>query len=187
MRDKELKIATFANGCFWCTEAVFKRIKGVERVFSGYTGGAIKNPTYREICTGRTGHAEAIQIHYDPIIVSFEGLLELFFATHDPTTLNRQGHDVGTQYRSGIFYNSETQKQQAETFIKLLTTKNVFDAPIVTEITSLDVFYEAEKEHHDYYDKNKEQRYCQLVISPKIDKLKTYFNTHLKETKNDAV
>ncbi len=180
MERKELEIATFANGCFWCTEAVFKRIEGVESVISGYTGGTIKNPAYREICTGRTGHAEAIQIHYKPSIVSFSALLEIFFATHDPTTLNRQGHDVGTQYRSGVFYNSEDQKQQAEDFISLLTDKKVFNAPIVTEITPLVVFYKAEEEHHDYYDNNKEQRYCQLVINPKIDKLNTYFSDKLK-------
>ncbi len=180
MEHKELAIAIFANGCFWCTEAVFKRLQGVKNVTSGYTGGTIKNPAYREVCTGRTGHAEAIQIQYNPSIISYNALLEIFFATHDPTTLNRQGHDVGTQYRSGIFYHSEEQKGQAEAFIKLLTKKKVFDAPIVTEVTPLDTFYFAEEEHHNYYDSHKEQRYCKLVINPKIDKLNTYFSDKLK-------
>jgi len=149
-------------------------------VISGYTGGTIKNPAYREICTGRTGHAEAIKIQYDSNVVSYNNLLEVFFATHDPTTLNRQGHDIGTQYRSGIFYTTEQQKQNAEAFIKVLTEEKVFNDSIVTEITPLDVFYNAEEEHHDYYDNNKEQRYCQLVINPKIDKLNTYFSDKLK-------
>jgi len=183
MENEKIEVAVLANGCFWCTEAVFKRIEGVTSVVSGYTGGNIKNPAYREVCTGRTGHAEALKIQFNPNAVSFNVLLEVFFATHDPTTLNRQGHDVGTQYRSGIFYTSEQQKEEAEVFVGLLTKEKVFDNPVVTEITPLDVFYNAEEEHHDYYDSNTEQRYCQLVINPKIDKLNTYFSDKLK-TKN---
>ncbi|RAJ12017.1 peptide-methionine (S)-S-oxide reductase MsrA [Olleya aquimaris] len=188
MKNKNLQIATFAGGCFWCTEAVFLRIKGVEKVISGYTGGQIKNPAYREICTGRTGHAEGIQIFYDEDIVSYTELLEIFFATHDPTTLNKQGHDVGTQYRSAIFYNSETQKEQAEAFIKLLEQEKVFDNPIVTEVTELGAFYIAEDNHQTYYDRNREASYCQFVIDPKINKIKKYYKNKLKEnTPKDAI
>jgi len=181
MKDKTLNRATFAGGCFWCTEAVFDRINGVDAVVSGYTGGAIKNPAYREICTGRTDHAEAIQIYYNPSIVSFMELLEVFFATHDTTTLNQQGHDKGTQYRSAIFYESEDQKHQAEAFISLLESEAVFKNKIVTEITALGPFYKAEEDHQDYYNLNKEQSYCQFVINPKIDKLNTYYSDKLKE------
>ncbi len=181
MKMENKEIATFANGCFWCTEAVFNRLEGVDKVIPGYTGGFIKNPPYREVCQGRTGHAEGIQIHFNPDIISFNVLLEIFFATHDPTTLNRQGHDVGTQYRSAIFYNSETQKEQAEAFINLLESESVFDSKIVTEVTALDVFYLAEEDHHEYYERNKEQSYCQYVINPKINKLKTYYSDRLKE------
>lgn len=176
-----LKIATFAGGCFWCTEAVFIRLEGVEKVISGYTGGHIKNPPYREVCTGRTGHAEGIQVFYDENIVSYLELLHVFFATHDPTTLNRQGNDVGTQYRSAIFYNSDVQEKQAKEFIELLKNKQIFDDPIVTEITKLDVFYEAEDYHQEYYDNNKEASYCQFIIDPKIKKLTTYFKDKLKQ------
>lgn len=174
------QIATLAGGCFWCTEAVFARLIGVEKVVSGYTGGFIKNPPYREVCTGRTGHAEGIQIHFDSSKVSYTDLLEVFFATHDPTTLNRQGNDFGTQYRSAIFYDSEEQKTQAEHFIKLLEDNQVYDKPIITEINKLDVFYEAEDYHQDYYNNNKEQSYCQFIISPKLKKLSTLFKDKLK-------
>lgn len=188
MKEENLQIATFANGCFWCTEAVFLRIEGVEKVVSGYTGGTIKNPAYREIGTGRTGHAEGIQIFFDENRVTFTELLELFFATHDPTTLNRQGHDVGTQYRSAIFYNSESQKEQAEAFINLLETEAVFESPIVTEVTALGPFYIAEADHQQYYDRNRETSYCQFVIDPKINKIKKYYSTKLKEnTPKDAI
>lgn len=183
MKEKEIEIATLAAGCFWCIEAVFNRVEGVEKVISGYTGGVIKNPAYREICTGRTGHAEGVKIHFNPEIVSFIELLEIFFATHDPTTLNRQGHDVGTQYRSAIFYDSEEQKNQAEAFIMHLEAKQVFSSKIVTEVTALDTFYNAEMEHQEYYERNTEASYCQFVIHPKIKKLNTYYSDKLKVNK----
>jgi len=180
MNKKKLQIATFAAGCFWCTEAIFNRVEGVNKVISGYTGGNIKNPAYREICTGRTGHAEGVQVFFDDSKVSFVALLEIFFATHDPTTLNQQGYDVGTQYRSAIFYNTEQQKSEAEAFINYLNSENVFNAPIVTEVVLLDVFYNAEIDHQEYYERNTESRYCQLVINPKLNKLKTYYSDKLK-------
>ncbi|MDX1463614.1 MAG: peptide-methionine (S)-S-oxide reductase MsrA, partial [Marinirhabdus sp.] len=158
------KKIVLAAGCFWCTEAVFQRIDGVTEVRPGYTGGAIKNPAYREVCSGRTGHAEGVQLTYDSSIVSVEDLLEIFFATHDPTTLNRQGNDVGTQYRSAIFYTTEEQRQAAEQLIALLDSKNVFERPIVTQVEPLEVFYTAEIDHHEYYNNNKSQPYCQFII-----------------------
>jgi len=170
-----------AGGCFWCTEAVFQRLEGVEKVISGYTGGTIKNPAYREICTGRTGHAEAIEITYNSLIISLETLLEVFFATHNPTTLNQQGNDKGTQYRSAIFYTSEAQKNKTESFIKLLQENNVFEDPIVTEISPLDVFYIAEEDHQDYYNENAQQPYCQFIIVPKIEKIKKFYSDKLKK------
>ncbi|MFH6770155.1 peptide-methionine (S)-S-oxide reductase MsrA [Gaetbulibacter aquiaggeris] len=179
--NDNLQLATFAGGCFWCTEAVFNRFKGVERVVSGYTGGHIKNPAYREICTGRTGHAEAIQIMYDESIISYKELLEIFFATHDPTTLNRQGNDVGTQYRSSIFYSNDNQKEKATDFISYLEKENIFNKAITTEIVELGVFYHAEDNHQDYYNLNEEQPYCQYVINPKIKKLKENFSNKLKK------
>ena len=172
-----LQVATFAGGCFWCTEAIFTRLEGVEKVVSGYTGGHIKNPAYREICSGNTGHAEAIQIFFDETIITFKELLDIFFATHDPTTLNRQGNDVGTQYRSAIFYSNEIQKQEATDFIDFLEREHIFNNPITTEIVKLEVFYNAEDYHQDYYNLNEEQPYCQFVIYPKLKKLKeTYLN-----------
>lgn len=179
--NKDLQIATFAGGCFWCTEAVFNRLKGVERVVSGYTGGHIKNPAYREICTGRTGHAEAIQILYDASIITYKELLEVFFATHDPTTLNRQGNDVGTQYRSAIFCSNKLQYEEALEFIRFLETEHVFNSPITTEISNLDVFYNAEDDHQNYYDLNQEQPYCQYIINPKLKKLKAHYSNKLKK------
>jgi peptide-methionine (S)-S-oxide reductase len=176
-----LQIATFAGGCFWCTEAVFINIKGVERVVSGYTGGTIKNPAYREICTGRTGHAEAVQIYFNDKQITFLELLEIFFATHDPTTLNRQGNDVGTQYRSAIFYSNDLQKQEAQNFISFLEKEKIFNDPITTEIVELEVFYNAEDYHQDYYHLNKEQPYCQYVINPKLKKLKENYAHKLKK------
>lgn len=167
--------ATFAGGCFWCTEAIFQRLKGVDKVISGYTGGTIKNPAYREICTGRTGHAEAVQVYYDSNLICYNDLLEVFFATHNPTTLNQQGNDKGTQYRSAVFYSDEEQKILALDYIKLLQDKKVFKNPIVTEITAASVFYPAELEHSDYYNQNKNQLYCQLVIEPKLQKLNAFF------------
>lgn len=175
-----MQLATFANGCFWCTEAVFLQLKGVEKVVSGYTGGFIKNPPYREVCQGRTGHAEGIQITFDSEVISFTDLLEVFFATHDPTTLNRQGYDVGTQYRSAIFYHNEQQQQEALAFIDFLEQANVFDMPIVTEVTAYDIFYVAEAEHQDFYNNHKEMRYCTVIIDPKLEKLKKHYNEKLK-------
>ena len=175
-----MKRAVFAGGCFWCTEAVFKRLKGVENVKSGYTGGFIKNPAYREVCQGRTGHAEGIRLDYDESLISYADLLEVFFATHDPTTLNRQANDVGTQYRSAIYYTNDEHYETAKLYIKTLNDSNVFDAPIVTELAALDVFYDAENDHDNYYDLNREQPYCTYLIDPKIKKLTTYFNSILK-------
>jgi peptide-methionine (S)-S-oxide reductase len=175
-----LQVATFAGGCFWCTEAIFNEIKGVQKVVSGYTGGSVKNPSYREICTGTTGHAEAIQITFDPSLVAYEDLLEIFFGTHDPTTLNRQGADVGTQYRSEIFYHSLEQKEKAENYILLIENEKLYNNPIVTKVSSAVVFYEAEEYHQDYYVANSEQGYCQMVIAPKLDKLRKYYKSKLK-------
>jgi peptide-methionine (S)-S-oxide reductase len=178
MDNKE--IAIFGNGCFWCTEAIFMQLKGVESVLPGYTGGKIKNPSYKEVCTGNTGHAEVIQIAFNPKIISYRELLEVFFYTHDPTTLNRQGNDVGTQYRSAIFYNSQHQKNDAELIIRQLESEGVYDQRIVTEITALDVFYPAEDYHQNYYNNNKDQPYCRAVINPKLDKFIKKYQSKLK-------
>ena len=175
-----MEVATFAGGCFWCTEAVFLEIKGVEKVVSGYIGGKTKNPTYKDICTGETGHAEAIQITFNPNEVVYEDLLEVFFATHDPTTLNRQGADVGTQYRSEIFYHSEAQKTKAENYIQLLEKEKLYDKKIVTKVSSASVFYNAEEYHQNYYNQNSSQGYCQMVIAPKLEKLRKYYKSKLK-------
>ncbi|MQP24080.1 peptide-methionine (S)-S-oxide reductase MsrA [Flavobacterium sp. LMO8] len=175
-----MEVATFAGGCFWCTEAVFLEIKGVEKVVSGYIGGKTKNPTYKDICTGETGHAEAIQITFNPNEVAYEDLLEVFFATHDPTTLNRQGADVGTQYRSEIFYHSEAQKAKAENYIQLLEKEKLYDKKIVTKVSSATVFYNAEEYHQNYYNQNSSQGYCQMVIAPKLEKLRKYYKSKLK-------
>jgi peptide-methionine (S)-S-oxide reductase len=175
-----MEIATFAGGCFWCTEAVFLEIKGVEKVVSGYIGGKTKNPTYKDICTGETGHAEAIQITYNPKEVAYEDLLEVFFGTHDPTTLNRQGADVGTQYRSEIFYHSEVQKTKAENYIQLLEKEKLYDKKIVTKVSSATEFYLAEEYHQNYYNQNSSQGYCQMVIAPKLEKLRKYYKSKLK-------
>ena len=173
--NKDLAVATFGNGCFWCTEAIFQRLKGVESVLPGYSGGNIKNPAYREVCTGNTGHAEAIQIMYDSEIISYRTLLEVFFYTHDPTTPNRQGNDVGTQYRSVIFYRNENEKNEAKKIIEQLENDKVYSNRIVTELVPFDHFYEAEDYHQDYYNNNKNQPYCRAVINPKLDKfLKKY-------------
>jgi peptide-methionine (S)-S-oxide reductase len=180
MNSENLELATLAGGCFWCTEAVFQRLKGVEEVLSGFTGGNIKNPAYREIITGRTGHAEAIQIRFNPTIISFQELLYVFFATHDPTTLNRQQNDVGTQYRSAVFYHSEKQKEIAEEVIEELEEKEIFENKIVTEISEVKDFYIAEKEHQDFYNQHRQQPYCQFIIDPKIKKLTEVFADKLK-------
>ena len=179
--SNKLEIATLANGCFWCTEAIFQRLEGVESLKSGYTGGTVKNPAYREITTGRTGHAEAIQIKFNPSIISFQEILDVFFSTHNPTTLNKQGYDRGTQYRSAIFYHSEEQKIISESFINELTKAEVFEDPIVTEVTKLDVFYEAEEYHQNYYNNNKTQGYCMAVINPKLEKFIKKYKEKLKQ------
>ena len=171
---------TFANGCFWCTEAVFTRIKGVQSVISGYSGGALENPSYDQVCTGTTGHAEAAQIEFDSEIISFKKLLDVFWDTHDPTTLNRQGNDVGTQYRSAIFYHNEEQKQIAEKSKKELEENHVYDDPIVTEIVPLTNFYPAEDYHKRYYDQNNNAPYCRYVINPKVEKLSKNYTDKLK-------
>lgn len=175
-----MEVATFAGGCFWCTEAVFLEIKGVEKVVSGYIGGKTVNPTYKDICTGETGHAEAIQITFNPNEVAYEDLLEVFFGTHDPTTLNRQGADVVTQYRSEIFYHSEAQKTKAENYIQLLEKEKLYDKKIVTKVSSATVFYPAEDYHQNYYNQNSSQGYCQMVIAPKLEKLRKYYKSKLK-------
>ncbi len=176
-----LEVATFAGGCLWCTEAVFLELNGVKKVVSGYIGGNTVNPTYKDICNGDTGHAEAIEITFDPSQISFGELLEIFFATHDPTTLNRQGNDVGTQYRSEIFYHNPTQKQVSEDYIALMTSENTFGKPIVTKISAASKFYEAEDYHQNYYNQNKTQGYCSYVITPKIEKLKKMYQDKLKK------
>ncbi|OOG77713.1 peptide-methionine (S)-S-oxide reductase MsrA [Algoriphagus sp. A40] len=174
------EVITLGAGCFWCTEAVFQRLEGVEKVVSGYAGGLVENPTYRQICTGTTGHAEVIQVFYDPKKVSLESLLEVFWATHDPTTLNRQGGDVGPQYRSAVFCHSDSQKEIASHLKAELNAKQVFEKPIVTEITAFSNFYSAENYHQDYFNLNGMQPYCQFVVKPKVDKLKKYFAERLK-------
>jgi methionine-S-sulfoxide reductase len=175
-----LELITLGAGCFWCTEAVFQRLAGVEKVVSGYAGGIIPNPTYKQICTGTTGHAEVINVYFNPKEISLESLLEVFWETHDPTTLNRQGGDVGPQYRSSIFYYNESQKEIASKLKAELNAKKVFDTPIVTEITAFSNFYPAENYHQDYFNLNGMQPYCQFVVRPKVDKLKKYFADRLK-------
>jgi peptide-methionine (S)-S-oxide reductase len=177
----KLAKATLAGGCFWCTEAVYERIDGVTSVVSGYLGGEVPNPTYKDVCTGLTGHAEAVEIEYDPAVVPFEKLLEIFFATHDPTTRNRQGVDVGTQYRSGIFYHDDEQKRIAEEVIKRLDASRAFPGKIVTEVTKATTFYPAEDYHQDYFANNPGQGYCQAVVVPKVIKVQKIFKDLLKK------
>ena len=172
--------ATFAGGCFWCTEAVYAQIKGVQSVTSGYIGGQNANPTYEQVCTGRTGHAEAVEIEYDPQQVAYEKLLEVFFSTHDPTTKNRQGADVGTQYRSGVYYHDDAQKKTAEAVIAKLDAAKVFPSRIVTEVMPAATFYPAEKYHQDYFANNPQQPYCAAVVSPKVEKVRKVFKDLLK-------
>jgi peptide-methionine (S)-S-oxide reductase len=175
-----LQQVTFGAGCFWCTEAVFQNLNGVSKVVSGYMGGDTKNPTYKDICTGNTGHAEVIQVEFDDSISSFEELLLVFFKTHDATTLNRQGNDIGTQYRSVIFYNNQEQKQAAHAMIDQLTIDLVFDRPIVTEVSPVTDFYEAEDYHQNYFNQNASQPYCAFVIQPKLAKFTKDFKDKLK-------
>lgn len=173
--------ATFAGGCFWCTEAVFKRLKGVASVTPGYTGGTTENPTYEDVCGGKTGHAEAIQISFDPRVISYEKLLDVFFHLHDPTTLNKQGNDSGTQYRSAIFYHDKEQKRIAENVKKDIDSSKMYATKAVTEIIPFTNFYKAENYHQNYYDKNSYQPYCQYVIDPKIQKLLKEYRKDVKE------
>ncbi len=179
-KTENMETATFGGGCFWCTEAIFKSLKGVEKVTSGYSGGTMENPSYSDVCSGETGHAEVIQIELDPAIISFRELLEVFWSTHDPTTLNRQGADVGTQYRSVIFYHSEEQKEIAERYKKEMNSSNVFNKPVVTEISPFKKFYPAENYHQDYFENNSTKAYCQIVIVPKLKKFKEIFGAKLK-------
>jgi peptide-methionine (S)-S-oxide reductase len=172
--------AVFGGGCFWCTEAVFDRLRGVISVMPGYAGGGVKNPSYREVCTGSTGHAEVIRVQFDPSKISYRDLLTVFFATHDPTTLNRQGHDTGTQYRSIILYADDAQKTAAEEVIAELNSSGAYTQPIVTEVKPLTDFYDAEDYHHQYYANNPNQPYCQFVIDPKLEKANKRFHELLK-------
>lgn len=183
MENENNEIATFGTGCFWCTEAFFRNLEGVVKVKPGYSGGHIKNPAYREVCSGRTGHAEVIQITFNPDILSYESLLEVFLSVHDPTSLNRQGADVGTQYRSVIFYHTEKQKQLAELALKAADESGVWSDKIVTEISPMDVFYPAENEHDNFYEQNMNHPYCQAVIRPKMDRFKANFSALLKKEK----
>lgn len=172
--------ATLAGGCFWCTEAVFSDLQGVLRVVPGYAGGTVPHPTYEQVCAGRTGHAEAVEITYDPRVVSFRDLLGIFFTTHDPTTLNRQGNDVGTQYRSAVFYHDATQKATAEEVVRELSEAKVWRRKIVTEIVPYSAFYEAEEYHHNYFRRNPEKGYCQVVIAPKVAKFRKQYADRLR-------
>ena len=179
--EEGLQTATFGNGCFWCTEAVFQRLKGVEKVVSGYSGGHVENPTYEQVCGKKTGHAEVIQIAYDPQVISFKGLLEVFWKTHDPTTLNRQGNDVGPQYRSAVFYHTDEQRDLAETYKQKLDESGAFSKPIVTEVTQFKNFYPAEDYHQNYFNLNPRQGYCAFVVAPKVEKFKAAFADKLKD------
>ena len=172
--------ATLAGGCFWCLEAVYVRVQGVHSVTSGYAGGSTPNPTYREVCYGRTGHAEVVQVEFDPAVIPYREILRIFFAIHDPTTLNRQGNDVGEQYRSAIFHHDERQKGEAEAVIAELTKDGVFDHPIVTEVAPMTGFWPAEEEHHRYFERNPDQPYCQFVVAPKVAKLRQGFAHRLR-------
>ena len=179
-KEKKVEIATFGNGCFWCTEAVFEELKGVESAVSGYSGGRVPNPTYEQVCTGATGHAEVIQITFDPEVITFPELLEVFWKTHDPTTLNQQGPDHGTQYRSAVFYHSDEQRELAEKYKERLDESGAFDAPIVTEITKFQKFYPAEDYHQEYFALNARQPYCRAVVKPKVVKFRKAFKDKLK-------
>jgi peptide-methionine (S)-S-oxide reductase len=174
------EVATLGGGCFWCLEGVFEGLRGVERVVSGYAGGAVPNPSYHQVCTGTTGHAEVVQVTFDPSAVSFRDVLDVFFATHDPTTLNRQGPDAGTQYRSAVFYHSPEQKRVAEQHIAELNAAHVWDAPIVTEVVPFQAFYPAEDDHQEYFRRNPAQPYCQAVVAPKVAKFRKRFADKLK-------
>lgn len=180
MSRPDREVATLAGGCFWCLEAVYENLKGVEKVESGYAGGSVANPTYEQVCSGSTGHAEVVQVSFDPSLVSYRELLEVFFTIHDPTTLNRQGNDVGTQYRSAIFYHTPEQKSTAEDAIAELAAEELWDDPIVTEITPLDKYYPAEAYHQEYFRRNPNQPYCAVVIAPKVAKFRSKYLEKLK-------
>ncbi|MBI3737508.1 MAG: peptide-methionine (S)-S-oxide reductase MsrA [Chloroflexi bacterium] len=182
--NTNLQTATLAGGCFWCLEAVFDEVKGVHSVVSGYSGGHVANPSYREVCTGATGHAEVVEVTFDPQVVSYKDILNVFFAIHDPTTLNRQGADVGTQYRSAIFYHNDEQKQVAENLIKELNDQHIWDHPIMTEVSKINGFYHAEDYHQEYFAKNPYQPYCQAVVAPKVAKFR---KQHLDMLKKQTV
>ncbi len=171
----ETELATFGGGCFWCIEAPFEELRGVESVTSGYAGGHVEDPTYEAVCRGETGHAEVVQVAYDPDVIGYDELLEVFFTVHDPTQLNRQGPDVGSQYRSAIFSHGEAQREAAETFVEVLEDEGAYDDPIVTEIEPLDTFYEAEAHHQDFFEKNPNQAYCRMHIPPKLEKVREKF------------
>jgi peptide-methionine (S)-S-oxide reductase len=179
--NQNLETATLGAGCFWCVEAVFDDLKGVEDVVSGYSGGHTENPTYREVCSETTGHAEVAQIKFDPEVISFKEILQVFFSVHDPTTLNRQGNDIGTSYRSAIFYHDENQKRVAEEVIREVTEEGVYDDPIVTEVTAFDKFYPAEDYHQEYFANNPNQPYCAAVVAPKVAKFRKKFVDRLKK------
>lgn len=179
-KDKQMEVATFGGGCFWCVEAIFDRVKGVEKVVSGYSGGHISEPDYKMVTSGTTGHAEVIQITFDPELVSYIELLEIFFKTHDPTTLNRQGADIGTQYRSVILYHNQQQKEEAIRVIDQLGSEGIWSQPIVTSVDPFEVFYSAEKYHQDYFENNRNQGYCRVVINPKLEKFEKVFSEKLK-------
>jgi peptide-methionine (S)-S-oxide reductase len=175
------EVVTLGGGCFWCVEAIFDELKGVEKVESGYSGGRVVNPSYEQVCTGKTGHAEAVQITFDPKVISLKELLEIFFTVHDPTTLNRQGADVGTQYRSVIFYRDDQQKAVAELTMKEIQAAGIWDAPIVTELAPFKAFYSAEDYHQQYFELNGQQPYCRMVIAPKVAKFREHFRSRLKK------
>ena len=182
MNSSNQEVATLAGGCFWCLEAVFRGLKGIEHVVSGYAGGTVPNPSYEAVCTGRTGHAEVVQVTFDPAVLSYRDLVEVFFGIHDPTTLNRQGADVGTQYRSAIYYHSPEQERTAREVIAGLERDQVFDSPIVTEVAPFTVFYPAEEYHQDYFRRNPGQGYCRAVIAPKVAKFRKEHLERLKAT-----
>ena len=186
MENNNLETATLGAGCFWCVEAVFDDLKGVEDVISGYSGGHTENPTYREVCSETTGHAEVAQIKFDPEVISFKEILQVFFAVHDPTTLNRQGNDIGSSYRSAIFYHDENQKRIAEEVIREVTAEGVYDDPIVTEVTAFDKFYPAEDYHQEYFANNPTQPYCAAVVAPKVAKFRQKYVSRLKSTAQAA-
>ncbi|MFL6283597.1 MAG: peptide-methionine (S)-S-oxide reductase MsrA [Pyrinomonadaceae bacterium] len=179
-KEQSKELATLAGGCFWCLEAVYKELRGVERVVSGYAGGHVERPSYRDVCDGTTGHAEVVQITFDPSLVSYKELLEVFFTIHDPTTLNRQGADVGTQYRSAVFYHTPEQRETAEQTIAEMEAARVWDSTIVTEVVPLDRFYPAEDYHQDYFENNPSQPYCRAVVAPKVSKFRKLFLERLK-------